>query len=475
MNKITLLLCCLMANLCAVAQQYMDTTEKPTYKKVEKSFKFRVSFTDKKDCGYSVKKPEAFLSTKAIERRKRYGLKIDEHDLPLTPAYVKALTNMGLRVHNQSKWNNTIVVQTADSTVMQRVRKLAFVKNARCVWESPDSVMVVTGQPKRESLVTNKRDTTLADYYGYGAKQVRMLGVDHLHKAGFTGKGVTIAVIDGGFFNADLIRGFDHTHILGTRNFVRPEKSVYEELDHGMMVLACIAANEPNYLVGTAPEASFYLLQSEDGETEQLIEEDNWCAAVEYADSLGCDVITSSLGYQQFDHEYMNHHYWEMDGQTALNSCSASLAASRGMLLLNSAGNSGDDTWKKIGFPADACDMLTVGAVTKDKKNAFFSSVGNTSDDRIKPDVMAVGVNSDVYDDDGTIVEVNGTSFSCPTMCGAVACLVQAFPHRRPTEIIKALQQSADNAAHPDNIFGYGIPNVERAARILKTTPLKKG
>lgn len=128
MKKITLLLCCLMANLCAVAQQYMDTTEKPTYKKVEKSFKFRVSFTDKKDCGYSVKKPEAFLSTKAIERRKRYGLKIDEHDLPLTPAYVKALTNMGLRVHNQSKWNNTIVVQTADSMVMQRVRKLAFVK-----------------------------------------------------------------------------------------------------------------------------------------------------------------------------------------------------------------------------------------------------------------------------------------------------------------------------------------------------------
>lgn len=162
---------------------------------------------------------------------------------------------------------------------------------------------------------------------------------------------MTIAVIDGGFFNADLIRGFDHTHILGTRNFVRPEKSVYEELDHGMMVLSCIAANEPNYLVGTAPEASFYLLQSEDGETEQLIEEDNWCAAVEYADSLGCDVITSSLGYQQFDHEYMNHHYWEMDGQTALNSCSASLAASRGMLLLNSAGNSGDDTWKKLVSP----------------------------------------------------------------------------------------------------------------------------
>ena len=174
---------------------------------------------------------------------------------------------MGLRVHNQSKWNNTIVVQTTDSMVMQRVRKLAFVKNARCVWESPDSVMTLMGVPKRESLVTNKRDTTLADYYGYGAKQVRILGVDHLHKAGFTGKGVTIAVIDGGFFNADLIRGFDHTHILGTRNFVRPNKSVYEELDHGMMVLACIAANEPNYLVGTAPEASFYLLQSEDGET----------------------------------------------------------------------------------------------------------------------------------------------------------------------------------------------------------------
>lgn len=235
-----------------------------------------------------------------------------------------------------------------------------------------------------------------------------------------------------------------------------------------MMVLSCIAANEPHYLVGTAPEVSYYLLQSEDGESEQLVEEDNWCAALEYADSVGCDVVTSSLGYYQFDHKDQDHYYRDLDGHTAVNSRSASLAASRGIILLNSAGNSGMSAWKKIGFPADGRDMLAVGAVQSDSLNTRFSSIGNSADGRIKPDVMAMGQASAVYETDGTVTNANGTSFSCPTMAGAVACLVQAYPNRRPTDIIKALQQSANNAAHPDNIFGYGIPNVMKAFNLLK-------
>ena len=469
MKKTFLALCCMVGSVGAFAQDFPEMA----YRKITpKSYMYRISLKDKKGNGFDVNHPEAFLSPKAIERRKRYGLAIDEHDLPITPKYVYTLMTMGLHIHNQSKWNNTVVVQTTDTLLIQDVRKLSFVKDLRRVWESPDSVAYEVRKASRQSIVENRRDTTLTDYYGYGAAQVRMLGVDRLHKAGFTGKGVTIAVLDGGFFNADLIRGFDHTSILGTRNFVRPDKSVYEELDHGMMVLSCIAANEHNFLVGTAPDASFYLLQSEDGESEQLVEEDNWCAAMEYADSLGCDMVTSSLGYYNFDHDYMNHTYAEQDGRTALISRTASLAASRGIFLVNSAGNSGSSRWKKIGFPPDACDMLTVGAVTKDGANASFSSIGNTADGRIKPDVMAVGVASDVYDIDGSVTEVNGTSFSCPTMCGAVACLIQAFPQKRPAEIIRALQQSGDNVAHPDNIFGYGIPNVEKAAELLR---LKQG
>ena len=256
------------------------------------------------------------------------------------------------------------------------------------------------------------------------------------------------------------MNGLKKAHILGTRNFAHPDRLIYDELmDHGTMVLSCIAANEPKSMVGTAPDASFYLMQSEDGDSEQLIEEDNWCAAVEYADSLGCDIVTSSLGYFQFDHDFMNHTYAEQNGHTALNSRSASLAASRGLMMLNSAGNSGNDAWKRINFPGDAPNILTVGAVNAAGVNAVFSSLGNTTDGRVKPDVMAIGEFSALYGPDGCVTQANGTSFSTPTMCGAVACLVQQFPNKRPAEIIRAVQQSGNNVAHPDNVFGYGIPN----------------
>lgn len=445
-----------------------EQQQQRTFRKVARTYRYRVSLTDKKDCGYSVKHPEAFLSAKAIARRNRYGLKVDAYDLPISTQYVKRITNLGgIRLHNTSKWNNTLVVETADTLKMKQVEQLPFVKSVCCVWQGPDSVEVLD-QTKRADEVSNVRDTLLTSYYGYGQNQVAMLGVDQLHQAGYKGKGITVGVIDGGFYNADLIKGINQKQILGTRNFVRPNKSVYEELDHGMMVLSCMVANEPHYLVGTAPEANYYLLQSEDGESEQLIEEDNWCAALEYADSIGCDVVTSSLGYYHFDHSYMNHSYADLDGHTAINSKSASLAASRGLLVLNSAGNSGRGTWKKIGFPADACDMITVGAVDSVGLNTTFSSIGNSADGRIKPDVMAQGEMSMVYDDDGTVVGVNGTSFSCPIMCGAVVCLLQAFPQKRPTEIIRALQLSGNNAQHPDNIFGYGIPDVMKAKQLLE-------
>lgn len=438
------------------------------WQKPAKSYRYRVELTDKKHNAYSLKHPEKYLSQKAIERRKRYGLTVDEHDLPLTDKYVYSVLRPGVLLHNKSKWNNTLVVEVRDTTLMDEIGQLPCVKGVKRVWEQRDSIFVLD-LSKRAELVTNKRDTTIADYYGYGAAQVRMLGADRLHEEGCRGKGVTIAVLDGGFLNADLIQGLPHDRILGTRHFAHPGKSVYADGTHGTMVLSCIAANEPHFLVGTAPEASFYLLQSEDAESEQLVEEDNWAAALEYADSLGCDIATSSLGYYQFDHAYMNHTYRELDGRTALISRTASLAASRGMLLLNSAGNSGDDTWKKIGFPADACDMIAVGAVTPRCVNTHFSSLGDAADHRTKPDLMAMGQRSSVYNFDGEHALANGTSFSCPTLCGAVALLVQKFPNRRPTELIEALIRTADNAEHPDNIFGYGIPDMKKASDWLES------
>lgn len=438
------------------------------YVKVDKQYRFRVSLTDKKNNPYSLKKPEAFLSKKSLDRRKRYGLKLDAHDLPVTPSYVEALRGLGLRIHNMSKWQNTVVVETAgaDTTVMEQVRRLPFVSRTDLVWIGPDS-MFVRPEQDRTRKVQNRRDT-LDSYYGRGDKQVRMLGCDRLHEAGFRGQGMTIAILDGGFYNADVITGFDRTRILGVKSFVEPNMDVYGENSHGMMVLSCIGANVPHSLVGTAPEAEFYLIQTEDGRSEQLVEMDNYCAGLEYADSLGCDVVTASLGYISFDHKWMNLPYSALDGQTAINSRSASLAASRGMLLLNSAGNEGDGTWKKIGFPADARDMLAVGAVSADSTNTDFSSLGYSADGRVKPDAMAVGGGSAVYNTRGNLSWANGTSFSCPILCGAVTCLWQAHRDKKPLDIIKAVHQAGNYADRPNEVFGYGIPNLWKAHESLK-------
>ncbi len=454
--------------LCAVVLAASAATATAQKNNVtEENYKFRVTLTDKNNCGYSVKNPQAFLSQKSLDRRKRMGLKVDEHDLPVTSAYTDRIKALGLRVVCQSKWNNTVVVATSDSAQAATLQQLPFVKDVRCVWIRPEAPDTFDAS-ERLNILENRADT-LTDYYGRAQRQTEMLGVDKLHAMGYKGDGVTIAVVDGGFFNADVIKGFTGTKILGTRNFVRPSRSVYEEQSHGMMVLSCIAAHTPHSFVGTAPEASFYLLMSEDCESEQLVEEDYWCAAVEYADSVGADMVTSSLGYYHFDHEFMNHKYADLDGRTALNSRSASLMASRGMLLLNSAGNSGDEPWKKISFPADGFDMLTVGAVSKDGLNTNFSSLGNSADNRIKPDVMAMGGKATVYSYVGNVDNANGTSFSCPIMCGAVACLVQAFPHATPAEIADAVRKAGSEAECPNNVFGYGIPDMKKAYDFLKT------
>ncbi len=471
----------LLLPLCAATAKAQGEEEAESendghYIKVERLYRFRLTLTDKKGNGYSLSRPQDFLSAKAIARRGRYGLKVDERDLPLTPAYLGKLAAKGLKVCAKSKWNNTVVVETADSAKAAAAVAMPFVRESRCVWVGPDSVWATAdGKPvsttvkNRASLIESDSAAadTLPDFYGAGASQVRQLALQKLHERGLHGEGVTIAVLDGGFLNTDLVPGLRGAAILGTRNFVRPAESVYAEQRHGTMVLSTIAANTPHRFVGTAPAAKFYLLVSEDGESEQEVEEDYWVAALEYADSLGADIATSSLGYTTYDHAWMNRKYAALDGRSALVSRSAALAASRGMLVVNSAGNEGMDSWKKISAPADAADILTVGAVDCDGKNVPFSSIGNTADGRVKPDVMALGLEATVYRPDGTLDVANGTSFSCPIMCGAAACLVQAFPSARPETLIRVLQQSADNAAHPDNIYGYGIPDLEKAYKAL--------
>lgn len=439
----------------------------PQYVKPEKTFRYRVYLTDKENNPYSLKRPEEFLSKKALARRKKFGIKVDWADLPVTPDYVAYLQRHFGRILHVSKWNNTAVIETTDSARALTLPSLTFVREVKRVWESRDSIRVQKAAD-RYDLVTNSRDT-LPDHYGHSRHQVNQIAADSLHALGFTGEGITIAVIDGGFLNADTIAATKDCRILGTKNFTGTDESVYEApSDHGTMVLSCIGTNMPGCLIGTAPGAQFYLLQSEDVPTEHIVEEDNWCAALEYADSVGVDIVTSSLGYNSFDDKTASHTYAELDGRTAINSRSASMAASRGLVVLNSAGNSGNDPWKKIGFPADAWNILTVGAVTEEGINTNFSSVGNSADGRIKPDVMAMGQDAWLVDAYGNVTVANGTSFSCPIMCGGVACLMQAFPKKTPMEIMEAVRIAGHNAEHPDNIYGYGIPDLLKAYRMLK-------
>lgn len=426
----------------------------------EKTYKFRVNLRDKAETTYSLNDPQAYLSERALERRTKQGLPITETDLPVCQTYIDALAGTGAQIVTRSKWNNTVVVQVADTALIAKIAALPFVTKTKKVWISPDSIPARNLNRKKE--VTNKV-TKVDNYYGDAYRQIAVHHGDSLHSAGFRGEGMQVAVIDAGFYNADEIKLFKKMHLLGTRDFVNPHSDIYAENYHGMKVLSCLAANKPNVLVGTAPEASYWLLRSEDDDTEQMVEEDYWAAAIEFADSVGVDVVNTSLGYASFDNKADDYRYRDLDGNTSLMSKSASLAADKGMVVVCSAGNSGRGAWKKITPPGDAENVLTVGAMNKSLVNGDFSSVGNTSDGRIKPDVMAVGVSSTVAGNDGTVSHANGTSFASPTFCGLVACFWQACPWLTAKQVIAAMRQVGDRQDAPDNIYGYGIPNVWKA------------
>lgn len=426
----------------------------------EKVYKYRVSLKDKVGTTYSIDKPEEFLSERAIERRNRQQLPIDETDLPVSGKYVDELKATGARLVTTSKWNNTVVLEVSDTLLMDEISKKSFVTGVKKVWVSPDSIP--PRNMKRKKEVKNKVEKTDC-HYGNALRQIEIHGGDSLHNAGFAGKGMHVAVIDAGFYNADEIKFFRKMDLLGTRDFVNPNSDIYAENAHGLMVLSCMAANLPKVFVGTAPEASYWLLRSEDNDSEQPIEEDYWAAAIEFADSVGVDVVNTSLGYYEFDEGFPAYRYRDLDGHYSLMSHSASLAADKGVVVVCSAGNSGDDPWKKVTPPGDSENVLTVGAINKNLVNARFSSIGNSADGRIKPDVMAVGVSSVVTGTDGSVSKGNGTSFASPIMCGIVTCFWQACPWLTAKEVIEAVRQVGDRVDYPDNIYGYGVPNLWKA------------
>ena len=430
----------------------------------QKTGKYRITLADKEGTAYAIDRPQEFLGPRAIERRNRQQLPVDSTDLPVSGVYLKALEDAGAAVIATSKWNNTALVEVADSSSVERMKALPFVVSARKVWVQPDSIPPRNASRKEEVKNEVELDSL---YYGPAFRQINIHGGDSLHAEGFTGRGMHVAVIDAGFYNADEIGLFDHMQLLGTRDFVNPQSDIYAENSHGMKVLSCMAANIPDVFVGTAPDASYWLLRSEDADSEQPVEEDYWAAALEFADSAGVDVVNTSLGYYAFDNAVDNYRYRDLDGHRSLMSNTASMAAGKGMVVVCSAGNSGSGQWKKITPPGDAEHVITVGALYRNLSNAEFSSIGHTADGRIKPDVMAVGASSTVAGTNGSVSRGNGTSFASPILCGVVACFWQACPWLTAKEVIQAVQQAGDRADCPDNIYGYGVPNLWEAYLIL--------
>lgn len=431
------------------------------------TLKYRISLKDKAGTEYSLKKPEKYLSAKAIERRRKQNLPIDSTDLPVCRKYIDEIRKQGVKIVVTGKWDNFVTVSCNDTTLIDRIAALPFVLSTEKVWISPSA-----GKPsmatERDSVL-NQPTIHPDSIYGRAITQIQMSNGDKLHEAGFKGQGMTIAVIDAGFHNVDKITAMQNIRILGTKDFVNQQADIFAESSHGMSVLSCIGMNRPDIMTGTAPEASFWLLRSEDEYSEHLVGQDYWSAAVEFADSVGVDVINTSLGYYTFDDKSKNYKYRDLDGRHALMSRQASHIADKGMILVCSAGNSGAGSWKKITPPGDADNVLTVGAIDKRAVLATFSSVGNTADHRVKPDVVAVGVGSDVIRTDGNQGRANGTSFSSPIMCGMVTCLWQACPTLTAKEVIELVRRSGDRAGFPDNIYGYGVPDMWKAYNDYKS------
>ncbi len=428
-----------------------------------KTLMFRLYLKDKdpQNSPFSVMRPEEFLSKRSIERRKRQHLSVDATDLPVAPGYVKAVQEAGIEVVGMSKWNNTLLVRVHKEKELRKLDGLSFIDRRLKVFSSPDSI----SERRRSGLRKNTDEVELqGKENGASEAQIHALNGEALHNKGYRGHGMMIAVFDGGFMNVDKIQALHGIKLAGIKDFVIPKSdNVFQEMDHGTMVLSTMAANTPYYYIGTATEAEYLLVRCEDERTESLAEEDYWAEAAEYADSVGVDVINSSLGYHGFDDAKTNHAYHEQDGVTALISRTASMCADKGIVCVNSAGNEGMGSWKKINFPADARDILTVGSITEFGVNAPFSAVGPTADGRIKPDVMAYGSPTSVITGRGVIINDNGTSFSSPLVAGMVACLWQALPGKTARQIIKLVRLSGNNQQHPDNVYGYGVPDFGKA------------
>ncbi|MGE0018283.1 MAG: S8 family serine peptidase [Draconibacterium sp.] len=427
-----------------------------------------VGFTDKNNSEFALSDPGKYLSERAIQRRQRQQIAIDSLDLPVNKSYIKAVTDLGVEFFHSSKWLNGITVKVSIDSFEYKVKQLPFVKEVQHTKDAGYK----SAHEKFELAEVAENVPIDGSLFGLSVYQTSIMNSQYLYDNGYKGEGIRIAVLDAGYQNADFYFSFDslraNGQILGTRDFVDPTGDIYRTHWHGMGVLSCMGGNVPGRLIGTATKADYWLLRSENANTEFLVEEDNWVVAAEFADSVGCDVINSSLGYTTFYNTAMNHVYAEMDGKTTRATRGANVAAARGMLVFVSAGNEGNSSWYHISAPSDGEKVIAVGAVSQDSVPANFTSRGPAFGGAVKPNISGMGVM--VYMQVGVDLGYsNGTSFSSPLVAGAAASLWSAFPDASALQIKQVLEESAHLHNAPNNDVGYGIPDFQKAFFALKS------
>ena len=438
-----------------------------------------------KKSNYSLSQPSAFLTQKAIARRIRQKISVDSTDLPINKSYLDSIANVqGVIIKSKSRWLNQIIVEISDPYAIDTINSFSFVQHSNVVgtaFTSSNKVALEKIEPVSNAVpgsnaVLDRQEIT-ADTFNYGNnyQQVHIHEGEFLHNKGYMGQGVTIAVIDAGFNNYTNSIAFDsvrmNNQILGIYDFVARDSSVDEDNAHGAYCFSILAANRPGMMIGTAPKANYLLFRSEDVLSEKPIEEQNWIEALERADSMGADMVSSSLGYYNFEDPQYDHSYAERDGNTAQITIAADMAAKKGMIIMNAAGNTGNssDESKYTLVPADGDSVVAVGAVNSSGVIAGFSSWGPNGAQKTKPNIVSVGQGAVYANLFGVITFGNGTSLANPNVAGLIACLWQAYPEFSNMEIIDAVQRSAHKYTTPDDRYGYGIPNFRVAAGILES------
>lgn len=434
-----------------------------------------VYFNAKPNSQTYLSNPLTMLSQRALDRRVRQNIALDYKDVPIFQSYIDQITAAsGIVVKAKSKWFNALHIQGTQADI-QALLSLSFV--TRIDFANRALNLRGTVAPLNKSVKVNKKlDTNVLFNYGNSANQIRMLHGDELHAQNYTGSDMIIAIMDAGFPGVDSATPFarlrTNNKILGGYDYVNRNSDFYTGLDHGTMVLSTMGGFVDNQLVGTAPDASYYLFITEDGNNEGPIELSLWVEAAEEADRLGVDIITTSLGYTQFDNPNYDFTYNDMNGTTAYISKGLDIAFSRGMICVVSAGNEGGSNWHYISAPADAVHALAIGAVNASGNYASFSSYGPSFDGRVKPDVAAQGQNSVLSNSAGAIVTASGTSFSGPIIAGMVASFWQALPNYTNEQIVQSIKESASLYTNPNDQLGYGIPNFGAALfTALDVTP----